>query len=57
MMYRHIFGSSVDRDWLAEGTVNSFWKAHARPEFQKYGAPGGGRKQKKPPIRTSIHEV
>jgi AcrR family transcriptional regulator len=34
MMYRHIFGSAVDRDWLAEGAVNSFWKAHARPEFQ-----------------------
>ena len=33
MMYRHIFGSSVSRDWLAEGTVNSFWKAHARPEY------------------------
>jgi AcrR family transcriptional regulator len=35
MMYRHIFGSSVDREWLAEGTVDSFWKANARPEFQK----------------------
>jgi AcrR family transcriptional regulator len=34
MMYRHIFGSAVDREWLAEGAVNSFWKAHARPEFQ-----------------------
>jgi AcrR family transcriptional regulator len=33
MMYRHIFGSSVSRDWLAEGAVNSFWKANARPEY------------------------
>src|SRR5580658_1936256 len=40
MMYRHIFGSSVDREWLAEGAVNSFWKAHARPEFQD--SSGGG---------------
>jgi hypothetical protein len=30
MLYRHIFGSSVSLDWLAEGTVDSFWKAHAR---------------------------
>ena len=40
MMYRHIFGSSVDREWLAEGAVNSFWKAHARPEFQDSSAGG-----------------
>ena len=40
MMYRHIFGSSVDREWLAEGAVNSFWKAHARPEFQEHIASG-----------------
>ena len=30
MMYRHIFGSSVNQEWLAEGAVESFWKAHAR---------------------------
>ncbi|HTQ60354.1 MAG TPA: TetR/AcrR family transcriptional regulator [Candidatus Solibacter sp.] len=30
MMYRHIFGSSVSLDWLADGAVESFWKAHAR---------------------------
>lgn len=30
MMYRHIFGPAIDRTWLAEGTVESFWKAHAR---------------------------
>ena len=30
MMYRHIFGPGIDRAWLAEGTVESFWKAHAR---------------------------
>jgi AcrR family transcriptional regulator len=47
MMYRHIFGSSVDREWLAEGAVNSFWKAHARPEFQEHGAGRTNRKGKK----------
>ncbi len=30
MMYRHIFGSSVSIDWLAQGAVDSFWRAHAR---------------------------
>jgi AcrR family transcriptional regulator len=32
MMYRHIFGSSVSLEWLADGTVDSYWKANARPE-------------------------
>jgi AcrR family transcriptional regulator len=31
MLYRHIFGSSVSLDWLVEGAVDSFWRAHARP--------------------------
>jgi len=31
MMFCHILGPRLDRKWLAEGTVNSFWKAHARP--------------------------
>ena len=31
MMYRNIFGPPFDRRWLAEGVVDSFWKAHARP--------------------------
>jgi AcrR family transcriptional regulator len=35
MLYRHIFGSSVSLDWLAEGTVDSFWKAHARQTATK----------------------
>ncbi len=35
MLYRHVFGSSVDRAWLAKGTVDSFWKANARPEYQQ----------------------
>ena len=34
MMYRHVFGSSVDRAWLAKGAVDSFWTANARPEYQ-----------------------
>lgn len=30
MMYRHLFGPTLDRRRLAEGVVDSFWKAHAR---------------------------
>jgi AcrR family transcriptional regulator len=30
MMYRHIFGPMVEKRWLAEGVVESFWKSHAR---------------------------
>jgi len=34
MMYRHIFGPAVDRDWLASGAVDSFWKAYARAAYR-----------------------
>jgi len=30
MLFSHILGARLDRKWLAQGTVNSFWKAHAR---------------------------
>jgi AcrR family transcriptional regulator len=35
MMYRRIFGSSVKPQWLADGAVESFWKAHARNRWIK----------------------
>jgi AcrR family transcriptional regulator len=35
MMYRHIFGPGIDQTWLAEGTVESFWKACARERETK----------------------
>ena len=41
MFFRHIFSSSVDREWLARGAVEAFWKAHARPDWQ-------ARNQRKP---------
>jgi len=34
MIFCHIFGARIDRKWLAAGTVDSFWRAHARPQFQ-----------------------
>jgi AcrR family transcriptional regulator len=46
MMYRHIFGPTVDRRWLAEGVVDSFWKAHARSE--------GKRTSGRMPSRTKV---
>jgi len=30
MMFRHIFSGSMDKEWLATGAVEAFWKAHAR---------------------------
>lgn len=29
MMYRHIFGPTVEKSWLAAGVVDAFWRAHA----------------------------
>ena len=30
MMFRHIFRGSLDKEWLARGAVEAFWRAHAR---------------------------
>jgi AcrR family transcriptional regulator len=32
MMYSRIFGPAVNKEWLANGAVDSFWRAYARPE-------------------------
>jgi AcrR family transcriptional regulator len=45
MMYRHIFGPGIDRVWLAEGAVESFWNAHARARREKIEKTLGGRKK------------
>ncbi|HVO58379.1 MAG TPA: TetR/AcrR family transcriptional regulator [Dongiaceae bacterium] len=47
MLFSHIFGGRVDRKWLAHGTVESFWKAHARPHAARVPAPGSAAKPKK----------
>ena len=46
MLYRHIFGSSLDREWLAQGALDAYWKAHARPPRQHL-AKSTDRKAKK----------
>jgi len=48
MMYRHIFGSSVNQEWLAEGAVESFWKAHARAEVLLGNASGTAAQKGQP---------
>ncbi len=30
MMFRHICSGSMDKDWLARGAVEAYWRAHAR---------------------------
>jgi len=42
MMFRHIFRGSLDKEWLAHGAVESFWRANARngtPPHEGAGAP------------------
>ncbi len=46
MMYRHIFGPTVDRRWLAAGVVDSFWKAHARRQGRPERMPPGPRSRR-----------
>jgi AcrR family transcriptional regulator len=48
MLFRHIFSSSIDREWLAQGAVDAFWKAHARPGWREKGNKGKPRVNKKP---------
>ncbi len=36
LMYRQIFGSSVSLEWLAEGAVDAFWRAHARGARERH---------------------
>jgi AcrR family transcriptional regulator len=35
MMYSRIFGPAVNKEWLARGAVESFWKAFAREREKK----------------------
>ena len=35
MMFRHIFSGQLDKQWLARGAVEAYWKAHARSQPKK----------------------
>jgi len=43
MLFSHILGPRLDRKWLAQGAVDSFWKSHARPQ-PCHSAPPSRRK-------------
>jgi hypothetical protein len=45
MMFRHIFRGSLDKEWLARGAVEAFWRAHVR------NAKGTHAAQSSPPKR------
>jgi AcrR family transcriptional regulator len=45
MMFSHIFGQRLDRTWLANGTVESFWKACARQRSEAVRGEGRSVKQ------------
>jgi AcrR family transcriptional regulator len=38
MMFRHIFSGQLDKQWIARGAVDAYWKAHARPQFKRPAA-------------------
>ena len=44
MMFRHIFGGQLDKQWLARGAVEAYWKAHARQEAEKVTLKRGRKK-------------
>jgi AcrR family transcriptional regulator len=51
MMFRHIFSGSLDKQWLARGAVESFWRANARSSSGHAVAPhgaGGAKIHKRP---------
>ena len=42
MMFRHFFSGAMDKEWLARGAVEAYWKAHARE-----GKANGKRREKR----------
>jgi hypothetical protein len=57
MVFRHIFRGSLDREWLARGAVEAFWRAHAR-NVKISPAPSAAAESKlhKRSTRTSIRK-
>jgi len=48
MMFRHIFSGSMDKEWLARGAVEAFWKAHARANSRPvHPGSGSGKSRRK----------
>jgi len=47
MMFRHIFSGSMDKEWLARGAVEAFWKANARANSRTVGVVKGSGKSRR----------
>jgi AcrR family transcriptional regulator len=54
MMFRHIFRGSLDKEWLAKGAVESFWRANARDARSAHGAADSTPEAK--PHKRSSHK-
>ncbi len=53
MVFRHIFRGSVDKEWLARGAVDLFWRANARNAKGTHDAPAASSDKKAP--RRAAH--
>ncbi|MGB2634992.1 MAG: TetR/AcrR family transcriptional regulator [Candidatus Acidiferrum sp.] len=51
MMYSRIFGPGVNKEWLASGAVESFWRAQARTGFRPDGKKRTGASRQKRKLR------
>jgi len=47
MMFRHIFSGSMDKECLARGAVEAFWKAHARANSRPVNSGSGSGKSRR----------
>jgi AcrR family transcriptional regulator len=47
MLYRRVFGPSVSLEWLADGAVESFWKAHTLSDVKAIAAVNSSIKRRK----------
>jgi AcrR family transcriptional regulator len=54
MMFRHIFRGSLDKEWLARGAVESFWRANARNGRDPHDAIASAPQAK--PHKRSTHK-
>ena len=54
MVFRHIFRGSVDKEWLARGAVDLFWRANARDAKGSHAAVGTSAETK--PSKRPSHK-
>jgi AcrR family transcriptional regulator len=54
MVFRHIFRGSIDKEWLARGAVEAFWRANARHAKGTHDAVGASSETK--PSKRAGHK-